>query len=226
MKAWLLLAPALAGCIDGIDPIWQLDHDRIVAVRATPPHIAPGASATFDALIAHKGAPTDVEPAVFVTVADPQDLAFTVANNMVTAPDAAVLDNERAELGLDPGIPVPLDVIVTFPDSNGIKLIAKKTVYLGDSADNAASVGNVTVGGDPPPASLTVPIDVDVHLDIDADPTAAVNWLSSCGTMHDDDEHAAFLHVLPKDPLEGELAVVVRDIAGGVVWQVWPIVAQ
>jgi hypothetical protein len=44
--------------------------------------------------------------------------------------------------------------------------------------------------------------------------------------MHDDDEHAAFLHVLPKDPLEGELAVVVRDIAGGVVWQVWPIVAQ
>ena len=223
---YVVLAVMLAGCFDAVDPEWQLDHDRIVAVRANPPHIPAGASATFDALIAHRGAPTDVETPLAAAVYAPRDLSSAVAGTTVTAPDAATLDNERAALGLDPGAPVPLDVLVQFADSNGIQLVAKKTVYLGDSADNAASAGNVTVDGAPPDASIVIPIDVDVPLGIDADPSAAVMWLTSCGTMHDDDEHAAFIHVLPADPKQGELVVVVRDTQGGVAWQVWPISAQ
>ena len=62
--------------------------------------------------------------------------------------------------------------------------------------------------------------------DVDIDVDWKVSWLTSCGTMHDEDEHHAFVHVLPKDRKDGELAVVVRDPSGGVVWQVWPIVAR
>jgi hypothetical protein len=225
MKLWI--AVALTGCIDQTDPVWQLDHDRIVAVRATPPHIEPGKVAHLDALVAHKGAPTDLETPVAAVVYGPKDLSTAISPGSwdVTAPDAATLDAERAELGLDPGAPVPLDVLVQFPDSNGIHLVAKKTVWLGDALENAANVGAVTVGGDPPGDAISIPPDVDVSLAVDADPAAVVNWLTSCGTMHDDDEHAAFVHVLPADSHAGELVLVVRDAYGGVVWQVWPITA-
>ncbi len=215
---WLLLAAlALAGCFDAVDPEWQLDHDRIVAVRANPPHIPSGASTTFDALIAHKGGPTDIEQPLGIAVYAPKELSDIVSGNTVTAPP-----------GLDPSAPVPVDIVMEFPDSNGIHLAAKKTVYLGDSADNATSVGTILVNGLPPApgAGIVIPIDVDVPLSSDAPDSSQVMWLTSCGTMHDDDEHAAFIHVLPADPKQGELVVVVRDDAGGVVWQVWPISAQ
>jgi len=48
--AWLVVVVACGG---DVDPPWQLDHDRIVAVRATPPHIAAGETATLDVLRAH-----------------------------------------------------------------------------------------------------------------------------------------------------------------------------
>jgi hypothetical protein len=226
MKYIVLVLALVAGCIDETDPVWQLDHDRIVAVRASKPHIAPGESATIDALVAHKGAPTDIETPLAVLVYALHDFDSAVDGNRVNCPDAAALDAERATLGLDPGTPIPLDVVMQFPDSNGIHLLAKKTIYLGDSADNPPTVGNVTIADAPPDPSIVVPIDVDVHMSVDADPTSSVAWLTSCGTMHDDDEHAAFLHVLKDDPKDGELVLVVRDASGGVVWQTWPISAQ
>ena len=226
MKYALILVAFVAACIDETDPEWQLNHDRIVAVRASSPHIAPGETATIDALIAHKGAPTDVETPLAVLAYQLHDFDSAVSGNTVTCPDEPALDAERATLGLDPGTPIPFDVVMQFPDSNGIHLLAKKTIYLGDSVANATSVGNVVIGGAPPDPAIVVPIDVDVHMSVDADPTSDVAWLTSCGTMHDDDEHASFLHVQTSDPKVGELALVVRDALGGVVWQVWPISAQ
>lgn len=220
---WLL---ALAGCFDGIDPKWQLDHDRIVAVRASKPHIAPGESASIDALVAHKGSTTDVETPLAVLVYALHDFDSAVSGNTVTCPDEAALDGERTKLGLDAGAPIPLDVVMQFPDSNGIHLLAKKTIYLGDSADNPATVGDVTIDGAPPDPAIVVPIDIDVPFAVDADPTSTVQWLTSCGTMHDDDEASAFLHVEKDDPKDGEMVLVVRDAAGGVVWQSWPISAR
>jgi hypothetical protein len=223
---FLALLVALAGCFDAVDPQWQLDHDRIVVVRASAPHIAPGETATFDALVAHKGAATDVEQPLGAVVYAPKDLASAVSGNTATCPDAATLDVERAELGLDPGTPVPLDVVMQFPDSNGIQLLAKKTIYLGDSAQNPATVGDVTMEGAPLEPAITIPSGLDIHFSVDAAPDAQVNWLTGCGTLHDDDEHTSFIHVQPGDPKTGELALVVRDALGGVVWQVWPITAQ
>jgi hypothetical protein len=226
MKYTALLCLFVAACVAETDPEWQLNHDRLVAVRAAKPHIAPGEATTFDALVAHKGAPTDIEQALGVIVYGPQDLSDVASGVTVTAPSAARLDAERATLGLDPGTPVPLDVLMEFPDSNGIHLAAKKTIYLGDSAANATTVGNVLVNGAPPDPAIVIPIDIDVPLSVDAADDATVAWLTGCGTMHDDDEHSAFIHVQKGDPKDGELVVVVRDALGGVVWQVWPISAQ
>ena len=225
--AWLLLVPVAAGCVGDIDPPWQLDHERIVAVRATPPHIPSGATSTLDALLAHKGAPTEVVPptTAFVSPLAPVALQGSVvaagAGWTVVAPGEDALATARIDLMLDPGAPVPLLVGLTF-GSGADALVATKFVYLGDAADNP-TLGTILVAGAPPPAAIVVPPDVDVPLSIDAPDTFDVNWLTSCGTMHDDNEPSAFVHVLPADPMTGELAVVVRDTSAGVAFQTWPI---
>ena len=221
----------LIACVNKTDPRWQLDHDRVVVVRATPSHAPSGMAIAFDALIAHAGAPTDVETPVLAGLSPttPSSLAGTaVAMDAtgwhVTAPSDAILAAARAQLGLADNAAVPLDVVMSF---GPIPLVATKTVFFGDAADNPP-LGAVTLLGAPvaPTDSLVVPQDMDAPLTVEADATADVNWLTSCGTMHDDDEHDAFVHVLPADPMTGELAVVVRDVDGGVAWQVWPIHAQ
>jgi len=217
------------GCVDGIDPRWQLDHDRVIAARANPPGIASGESATLDALLAHKGAPTSVMAPVGAIPAGDPTLAGTVTFDSgvwtVTAPSEQVLDQARANLGLDPGAPVPLPIGMTFPGADADHpLVVEKQVLLGTSAENPAMPA-VMLNGGAPGESITIPGDVDVPMSVEVDDAWTVNWLTSCGTMHDDDEHAAFVHVLPDDPMTGELAVVIRDVTGGVVWQVWPIAA-
>jgi len=227
------IAALATGCLDGIDPQWQLDHDRIVAVRATPPHITAGQIAVLDGLIAHKGSPTDVEPVIAASATTAPAGLFAAVHYdngvwEVVGPDDSQLATARAALSLPAGAPVPLVVTVQFPTSNGHPLYATKTVYLGDSAQNP-DLGNVAIDGTAAPAAgaaISVGKDIDVALTSDADPTWQVNWLSSCGTLRDDDEHAAVLHVKPADPQSGELAVVLRDTLGGVVWQVWSIAAM
>ena len=63
-------------------------------------------------------------------------------------------------------------------------------------------------------------------LSVSAVETDDVNWLTSCGNMHDFDLPQAHLRVEPEDPQTGELAVVLRDDRGGVTWRVWPIEAH
>jgi hypothetical protein len=78
-----------------------------------------------------------------------------------------------------------------------------------------------------PGAELVVPKEDKVPLFVEADDTRdIVNWLTSCGEMHDFDLHEAYLKVLPDQPQEGQLAVVKRDDKGGVAWKVWPIRAE
>ena len=227
MKAWLALAIAiaagacLAGCTGDVDPPWQLAHERIIAVRATPPHVPSGATSQLDVLVGHKASPTEVVAPDAATVLSPRSLADVLAGATVTAPSEDRLAAARTELGLAAGAPVPLVVAVVVKG-----LPATKTVWLGDAADNPALTG-LTIAGAPPPATLVVPELTDVRLFVDADDAVEiVNWLTSCGTMHDYDLHSAYLRVEKNDPKSGELAVVLRDGHGGVAWQVWPISAQ
>ena len=215
-------AALVAGCTSDVDPPWQLDHDRIVAVRATPPRIAAGETAQLDVLLGHVGAPTSEQAPDLVQVVSPMSLADALAaDGSVTAPGEDRLAAARTELGLDTGAPVPLTLGL---GAGG--LAATKTVWLGEHADNPDLV-NVLVDGAAPASPIVVAPDVDVPLSVDADDaTGIVNWLTSCGTMHDFDLHKAYLHVLPEDPQAGELVLVVRDDQGGVAWQAWSISAQ
>jgi hypothetical protein len=227
-RACLIALLALSACTGDLDPQWQLDHDRIVAVRATPPGIAPGEKSTLDALLAKKGAAVRTAAPELATVVSPTSLADTLAldagNWVVTAPSEDRLVAARAELKLPAGAPVPLQVGVSYA---GQTLLATKTVELGAAADNPA-LRNVMIDGKPAGTSeivvgslVKVPLSVDDD-DIDFD----VTWLTSCGTMHDFDLPAAYLEVEAGDPTTGELVLVVRDQGAGVTWSRWPIHAE
>lgn len=226
----LAAAVALAGCTGDLDPAWQLDHNRIIAVRATPPSIAAGDTTTIDALLGTKGAKTSVaapEQAMVVSPTSLADaLAFTGGSWVVTAPDETRLAAARTELKLADGAPVPLEIGVSYANQT---LFATKTIDLGEAATNPALV-DVTINGQPAPDAgtpLVIGKLVDVPLTIAAsDIDFDVTWLTSCGTMHDFDLPSARIFVEADDPVAGELAVVLRDAAGGVSWRVWPIQAQ
>jgi len=219
--AVVFVALSVSGCTGNLDNPWELDHDRIIAVRATPPHVTAGQKSQVDVLVGRKGSPVAEQAPDQVSVLSPQSLAFAIAGATVTAPSEAQLAAARSELALEPGALVPLVLGVA---AGGFA--ATKTVWLGDTRDNPA-LADLSIGGASPGVSLVVPRDQDVPLFVTADDSVdTVNWLTSCGTMHDFDLHAAYLRVEPDDSQQGQLAVVLRDASGGVSWQVWPIRAE
>ncbi len=226
MKRAVVAIAWLVACDNNTDPRWELHHDRIIAVRVTPPHLPAGASAAIDAFVTSGEAGVAVQSPTQVTAPSPATSLVTTDGTtwQITAPDDDLIAEARAALGLPDGAPVPVELTTTFEIDN-LELVATKLVYFGDAADNPI-VGAVTIDGVPPTDSITVPFDTDVQLAIDADPTFTVNWFTSCGSLNDDDnEHAVLLHVHPADRLVGQLAVVVRDTLGGVAWQSWTIMS-
>jgi hypothetical protein len=223
-----------AGCTNAVDEPWQLDHDRIVAVRATPPRILPGEQSTLDLLVAYRAAPVEERAPDGARVLSPASLADVLEPGTwtITAPSEERLAAARAELGLAPDAPVPLEigVGVAWPYPviavDGMTFPATKTVYLGEHAENPELTG-MLINSAAPGDTLVVPKDEKVPLFVEADDTTdIVMWLTSCGEMHDFDLHAAYLKVLPDQPQEGQLAVVRRDGRGGVAWRVWPVRAE
>ena len=221
-------AAGTAACAGDIDPPWQLDHDRIVAVRAEPPAVAPGQTSRIDALLAQKDKSTSVATPDMATVVTPASLSDVVSISggswVVTAPSEDRLAAARAELKLAAGAPVPLEISVVYVER---KLVALKTIELGASGDNPPLPGLMIDGHAPGDAELVVGKLVKVPLSVDVDDVAFdVSWVTSCGTMHDFDLPTAYLKVESDDPDAGELGVVVRDGHGGVSWQIWPIHAE
>jgi hypothetical protein len=235
---WLLLVALLVGCQTDLDEPWELAHDRIIAVRATPPRIMPGEQSTLDMLVGFEEQPVAQRPPDFAAVISPQSLMNAVKPDngqwIVTAPSEEMLAAARAELMLEPGAPVPLVIgvgatwpyPVMSPEPSGFG--ATKTVWLGDSHTNPSLDGMLVNSADAPEGTeLVVPKDTEVPLFVEADDTIhIVNWLTSCGEMHDFDLHSAYLVVTPESEQQGELAVVYRDEKGGVTWRVWSIRAE
>jgi hypothetical protein len=214
-----LIAVALAACVDPVDAEWQLDHDHVIAARVTPSGLAAGEQATIDALVAHAGAPTSVEvpdsvsaPTAPATMSPA--LALAGGTWTVTAPNADAIASARPALGLAADAPVPVELLLAFGDR-----YVKKTVWIGTHADNPA-LPQISVDGVQPADTIEIPRGRDVPLAADA---TRVNWLTSVGNLHEDDEPDAYVRADAADA--GELAVVVRSEAGGVVWHVWPIAA-
>ena len=236
--AWLPAMAAAAGCMADVDPPWQLNHDRIVAVRAEPPGIAAGETSRIDALLAHKGQKTRVATPDLAMVTSPASLADVLAFRggswVVTVPSEDRMAAARSELQLAAGAAVPLQIGVSYggdPRIPGEALVATKTIALGQPAANPTLDG-LMIDGKPidpaaPSADLTVGKLVNVPLSVNAnDVDFDVTWVSSCGTMHDFDLPAAYLRVETADPQTGELGVVLRDAHGGVAWKVWSIKAE
>lgn len=222
------VALASSGCDDDTDPPWQLDHDRIIAVRSTPPRVAPGEQATIDALLGFKGAPVAEQAPEAAVVLEPAGFEGALARDgarwVVTAPSADQLAAARRALGLATDALVPLKLQVDYA---GGALRAIKTVYLGGEAANPAMTDVEIDRTSATPAALVIAPLRDVPLSIARDDaTYDVTWLSSCGTMHDFDLPSAYLRVEADDPTSGQLALVVRDSTGGVNWQVWTIEAR
>ncbi len=217
----------LAACGGDLDQPWDLDHDRIVAIRATPPAILAGETSKLDGLLSGKGTATSETGPLQVIVVQPESLADTLSQDadgtwIVTAPEEARLAAARTELGLEATDPVPLQLGVAFTTS----LAGVKSVQLGTSSSNP-TLGAMQFNGETAPApdvELVVGPLVDVPLSIEALETDDVNWLTNVGEMHDFDLPSAYVRVEEDNEIsEGELAVVLRDDRGGVTWQVWPI---
>ena len=219
----------LAACGGDLDPPWQLDHDRIVAVRATPPGIAAaGETSRIDALLAAKSGRTSEAAPLAGQVISPMSLASVFVCNTsectVTMPSDAALAAARAELRLPADAPVPLQIGVGYV-VNGVELAALKIVWLGEARANP-TLDQMMIDGSPldTMTELVVPRLVEVRFSVDAIQEDDVNWLTNVGTMHDFDLPQSYLVVEEDEDLTmGELAVVKRVREGGVVWRVWPI---
>src|SRR5512134_3773178 len=133
----------LVGCIDPIDARWQLDHDHVIAARATPPRLRAGEATVIDALVAHRGRGVSVEDPLSAELGSSALGATLVQHDgawTLTAPDAQVLATARPALGLPEDAPVPVDVVLTFARSTNRTspdpVRVKKTVWLGEPAQN------------------------------------------------------------------------------------------
>jgi hypothetical protein len=224
VKLPLALLLVVTACSDEQPEAWSLDVDRIVAVSATPPHIAAGDVARLTALLANEGGPTEeAEPTRATAAGAPGGLFvavhFDIDHWQVEGPAPAMLADARAELGLADDAPVPLDVTLQFPGPR----YATKTVWLGDRAGNP-TLGAVTVDGIAATDDITVGRGKSLALLIEVADSDRVRWLTSCGALADDTSSRATLVV--DDPCTGELIVVVRDDAGGVAWRTLSVHAQ
>jgi hypothetical protein len=214
LVAWCFAA-SLSGCIDPVDPRWTLDHDHVIAARATPPRIRVGEATNMDALVAHTDGP--------VTVEDPMTAEVTSA---------------PPEEQLRANVPVPVEVTLTFPNVSPDPtrraalppFRVKKTVWLGEPSENPVlppvGVGDTALEPANDAAEVVVPIGEDTYLSVDVPDGIRVNWLTNVGELFQDDVKRAFVRVQPEDKRTGQLVVVIRDNDGGVAWRVLPMRAE
>jgi len=221
IRAWMWIFLAACTTRTPVAPeAWQLDQDRVVAVRSTPPGLAAGEHGLVDALIAHADGPTTIEPpSTLIAAHSPLfgTVNFLFDHYELIAPDDATLADARSDLGIAAGAPIPLEVECDFET---FTFITDKQVLLGTHADNP-ELGSIAIAGHPPAATVTVARDTDVALHAFASTT---RWLTSCGELADSEEPDAVLHT--GAACAGELVVVERDGVGGIVWQVWPLVVE
>ena len=170
MKRMLLL---LAACAPApIEPeAWQLDQDRVIAVRVTPPGIVAGEHATIDGLVAHAGGPTTIETPSAVTAAGSplfEAVNFLFDHYEVIAPDDVTLADARTQLGLAAGAPIPFPLAVFFGPLSGDHLTTHKNMWLGE-VDTNPSLPALTIDGAPAAATLGVAVGRDIALFANAD---------------------------------------------------------
>ena len=197
----LLVVVALAACTEAAEPA-RLDHAQILAVRATPAHVAAGGRARIDLL-----------------AGDATGAIFEAAPDVVVADGLAVErapDGWYVTAGAAPGI-APLAVSLAI---DGETWRATKQLVIGPPADNpqvaamqvdgAATDALVAAVGTTPTLAAAA---------IGGEPLTYA-WYSSVGDLEHYRTAEAVLDAA--EPAEGTVVVVVRDSVGGVTWQPLP----
>jgi len=184
----------------------------------------------LDALVAHASGPPTIESPITATVAGTMRVSLVQTGPAWTlvAPDTATLAAMRPAMGLPPDAPVPVEVMMTFSHGDNRALApleVQKTVWIGEPRDNPPMPA-IQVSDAPAGDQIVVPADRDVYLSTTVPDGWHVNWLTSAGTLYQDNQPTSFIHIGAKDPQSGELACVIRDDQGGVAWKVWPLRTQ
>lgn len=231
MRALLLVSLVATGCIDEIDARWTLDHDHVIAARATPPRVRDGESTTLDALVAREGqAPIVVNPmGAELANEAPNGLLRTLTQD---AEGNWNLDVQMLSRGQFEG-PIPVDVLLTFANQSPRRAAlepfkVKKTVWVGEPAANPIAPPILVDGVElPVDGEVVVPLDRDTYIEAANADGLRVNWLTNVGTLFQDDVARAFVHVKSDGKARtGQLVLVVRDDAGGVDWRVMAMRAE
>ena len=229
MKVWaLLLAVFAVGCVDPTPP-WQLDHDRIIAVRATPPTATAGGRIDLDVLVTTEGGdgPQLIDPLAAQAVPGGFEAAVVHDDQgwAVIAPDAETIAAAREAMGLMPGAPVPFQVGLGM-QVGASELAAIKTVFFNDEERPNPELGPVTIGGQDAVDDMTVPLNEEIEMVIEVTDEAVekVDWLASVGELRDADDPVG--HLQATEAVDGYIAVVRRDGFGGVAWGYWAVSAQ
>lgn len=223
-----------AGCAGDVAEPYQLEHARILAVRAEPAQLGPGDVATLQALftdssaVPRLAAPAELEVSLPPELDRPELVALrgllsrTAGGYQLHAPDAATLAQVRTALGVPADQPLTLTLDVQVRSADGV-LRAQKQVRLGSTVANPAPPGLMVAGdqiaGD---TTLRVAAGAETALTVSAPPDmATVRWFSSAGELRGYTQPAAWLTTDAQDAAaSGHLAVVIRDVAGGVAWRV------
>ena len=192
MKYLLLV---LVGCADVAQP-YELDHPRVMAVRIDPPAIASGDTARIELLVTDLDGPR-VAPPSEVEIAVPFGASVGRDDEgwFVTAGAVDTL--------------VALDITVQLV---GQPATVQKTFAIGERAEN-------------PPRPKIIGQLVEIPAGRDAaftpevvDEALSYRWFSSIGDLEGFTRAEVTL-----DPIAGaagEIALVVRDQAGGTAWEI------
>ncbi len=191
----------LAACNEAAEPA-RLDHAQILAVRATPPHVLAAGTTKIDLL-----------------VGDDAGAVFELQPETVVAATLAV--EHTAEGWLVHGGGVPAVTVAVTATIDGESWRAEKAVAFDDQPRDNPAVTTVDIDGAQAQA---------VDAAVGARPALTANcagsdvltysWYSSVGDLEHYHKQTATLKA--DSPADGTIAIVVRDDAGGVGWQVLP----
>ena len=206
----------LGGCTD-FDLPSALTREQIIAVRSTPSALVPGGRGQLEAVVAGPDGLVD-DPALTWSI-DP--LAAGVS------PDAAIEidDDGRAWLSVDEeAAPGGVIVALEVAGDDG-PITARKTVEVTDEGrDNPGAMG-LEAEGQPIGDTLEIAAGSAIELvaSVDAVDEPRFSWYATVGEIERFRHNPTEL-VAPAEPAEGWLIAVVRDDAGGVAWEVRPLV--
>lgn len=216
-----LLGSIFVGCAD-TTPRWDLTHDRVIAVRATPPGLAPNETGQLDALISVASQVVAVAPTQVTVSGDtaaPVRVEYDGSTWHVVAGDADALVRARQARALPPGADVEVELALALIVGGTTKR-ATKRVTLGTRHDNPApdlAIDGVSAG------RFVLPPTTTVRLETAAAAGETVDWLTSIGSLEDDDDAIAHLTV----EAEGTgVLVTVRRAGTGVGWAIAELEAR